>query len=121
MNDDRVSGPDEVHGYRTWSLSVSAPREVLMFRYRRRALASARALEQAVDSQLACVTRLPDDARRRSADHLAELVTLAQAYRAYARGWISYRELENRGRIATARLSHLRSPHPAAAHLTERD
>ncbi|WP_285610774.1 hypothetical protein [Actinokineospora globicatena] len=121
MNDDRVSGPDEVHGYRTWSLSVSAPREVLMFRYRRRALASARALDQAVNSQLACVARLPEDARRRSADHLAELVTLAQAYRAYARGWISYRELENRGRIATARLSHLRSPHPAAAHLTERD
>ncbi|WP_051385474.1 hypothetical protein [Actinokineospora inagensis] len=92
-----------------------------MFRNRRRALASARALDQAVDSQLAAVAKLPEDARRRSADHLAELVLLAQAYRHYARGWISHRELANRGRSATARLAHLRSPRPAPAHLTEQD
>ncbi|GLZ41296.1 hypothetical protein [Actinokineospora sp. NBRC 105648] len=86
-----------------------------------RALASARVLDRAVDNQLACVAGLPADARERAADHLAELVLLAQAYRHYANGWISHRELDHRGRRATARLTELRAARPTAAHLTERD
>ena len=69
------------------------------FRSRRvkRALDSARVLDEVVANQLALVSRLPEDGRRRAADFLAELVMLAQAYRHYAAGWISRRELERRG------------------------
>ncbi|WP_018686948.1 hypothetical protein [Actinokineospora enzanensis] len=84
-------------------------------------MASAEVLDRAVDGQLAQVARLPEDARRHSADHLAELVLLARDYRRYALGWISRRELDRRGRAATARLADLRATRLATAHLTEQD
>ncbi|RKT84346.1 hypothetical protein SAMN05421805_103273 [Saccharopolyspora antimicrobica] len=74
-------------------------------RWRRaRALRSAQVLDDVVDSQVASLPLLPADVRRRHADHLAELVLLAQNYRYYAKGWITRRELERRGRAALLRL-----------------
>ncbi|PPK68140.1 hypothetical protein V5P93_000044 [Actinokineospora auranticolor] len=87
----------------------------------RRAVTTADILDRAVDNQLPALDRLPADARRRAADHLAELALLAEAYRQYARGRITKRELHRRGRQATARLTELRLTRLAAAHLTERD
>lgn len=94
-----------------------------LFRSRRarRALDSARVLDDVVANQLALVSRLPEDGRRRAADFLAELVMLAQAYRHYAAGWISRRELERRGLNAMRRLAELRQRQPSAAQFTERD
>lgn len=74
----------------------------------RRALRSAEMLDEMVDKQAALLPRLPEDSRRRSAEHLAELVMLAQAYRHCAAGWISHRELQRRGRAALDRLDSLR-------------
>ncbi|QIZ35311.1 hypothetical protein [Saccharopolyspora sp. ASAGF58] len=74
-------------------------------RWRRtRALRAARVLDDVVDSQVASLPRLPEELRIRHADHLAELVLLAQAYRHYAVGWITWRQLECRGRLAVQRL-----------------
>ncbi|MDA3629038.1 hypothetical protein OU415_26630 [Saccharopolyspora sp. WRP15-2] len=74
-------------------------------RWRRtRALRSAQVLDDVVDSQAASLSLLPPDLRRRQADHLAELALLAQDYRHYAKGWITRRELERRGRAALLRL-----------------
>ena len=87
---------------------------------RRRALRSARLLDEIVDSQLPLLSGLSEQQRRRSADYLAELVTLAQAYRHYAAGWISRRELERRGRLVLAHIRVLRSQR-SSAQLTEQD
>lgn len=86
----------------------------------RRALRTAQLLDEVVDSQLPLLTALPEARRRRSADYLAELVMLSQAYRHYAAGWIDRRELERRGQGVLGRLSVLRQQ-PSAAQLTERD
>lgn len=69
-----------------------------------KALRAATALDRLVDAQLPLLPGLGDDARRRRADHLAELVMLAQSYRQYAYGWIGRRELDRRGRRAVTRL-----------------
>jgi hypothetical protein len=83
-------------------------------------LRSARLLDEVVDSQLPLLAALSERQRRRSADYLAELVTLAQAYRHYAGGWIDRRELERRGRLALERIEMMRSRR-SPAQLTERD
>ncbi|MGW1681741.1 hypothetical protein [Saccharopolyspora sp. NPDC002376] len=72
--------------------------------HRTRALRSAQVLDDVVDSQVASLPLLPPDLRRRQADHLAELVLLAQNHRHYAKGWITCRELERRSRAALLRL-----------------
>ncbi|SFS84577.1 hypothetical protein [Saccharopolyspora flava] len=71
---------------------------------RARALASARVLNQIVDDHLRSVGDLPPELREPYADHLAELVLVAQAYRHYAAGWISRRELHRRARAALRRM-----------------
>jgi hypothetical protein len=86
----------------------------------RRALRTAQLLDEVVDSQLPLLTALPEDRRRRSADYLAELVMLSQAYRHYASGWIDRRELDRRGHGVLDRLGELRAQ-PSAAQVTERD
>lgn len=87
----------------------------------RRALDSARVLDEVVAKQLALVSRLPEDGRRRAADFLAELVMLAQAYRHFAAGWISRRELERRGIDTMRRLAVIRHPRSYRTQFTERD
>lgn len=77
-------------------------------------------LDDVVANQLALVSRLPEDSRRRAADYLAELVMLAQSYRHFAAGWISRKELERRGAVTMDRLAELRRPHPRA-QFTEQD
>jgi hypothetical protein len=75
----------------------------------RRALDSARILDQVVENQLPLVARLPEGGSRvRAADFLAELVLLSQAYRHHAAGWITRRELERRGNRTMRRLDHIR-------------
>lgn len=86
----------------------------------RRALRSAQVLDEVVATQLALVSRLPEDSRRRAADYLAELVMLAQSYRHYAAGWISRKELEAKGATTMGRLADLRRPRERA-QFTERD
>jgi hypothetical protein len=78
-------------------------------------------LDDVVANQLALVARLPEDGRRRAADFLAELVMLAQAYRHYAAGWISRKELDQRGLNAMRQLAAIRQRQPSAAQFTERD
>jgi hypothetical protein len=87
----------------------------------KRALDSARVLDEVVANQLALVSRLPEDGRRRAADFLAELVMLAQAYRHYAAGWISRRELERRGLNSMRTLADIRSRRISSAQFTEQD
>ncbi|MFC7618450.1 hypothetical protein ACFQV2_38995 [Actinokineospora soli] len=87
----------------------------------RRALESARVLDDVVESQLALVARLPEPSRQRAAEHLAEMVLLAQAYRHYAQGWITRRALERRARDAAAKMALMRRPSPIHVHLTEPD
>jgi hypothetical protein len=87
----------------------------------RRALDSARVIDEVVNGQLALVARLPEDSRRRASDFLAELVMLAQAYRHYAAGWIDRRELERRGLCTMQRLAEIRRRRPSEAQFTERD
>jgi hypothetical protein len=86
----------------------------------KRALRSAQVLDEVVATQLALVSRLPEDSRRRAADYLAELVMLAQSYRHYAAGWIPRKELERRGAQTMERLTELRRPHEHA-QFTEQD
>lgn len=86
----------------------------------RRALRTAQLLDEVVDSQLPLLTALPEARRRRSADYLAELVMLSQAYRHYAAGWIDRRELDRRGHGVLDRLSELRTQ-PSAARVIDRD
>jgi hypothetical protein len=89
----------------------------------RRALDSARVLDQVVENQLSLVARMPEgNSRVRAADFLAELVMLSQAYRHHAAGWISRRELERRGQLAMLRLSHIRRRSPLSyTQFTEQD
>lgn len=88
----------------------------------RRALASARVLDQVVADQLPLVARLPEASRRRAADFLAELVLLSQAYRHHAAGWITRRELERRGTGAVSRIAVIRRRSSlSSAQFTERD
>ncbi len=89
----------------------------------RRALASARILDQVVENQLPLVARLPEGGSRvRAADFLAELVLLSQAYRHHAAGWITRRELERRGNQAMRRLSYIRRHSSLTyTHFTEQD
>jgi len=98
---------------------------VLRRRWSRRrakqALESARVLDEVVAAQLRLVPGLDDAARRRAADHLAELVLLAQANRYFAAGWISRRELDERGARAMRTLAELRQNQSRLAQLTERD
>lgn len=86
-----------------------------------RALRSARILNEVVETQLPLISNLPADSRRRASDYLAELVMLSQAYRHYAAGWISRRELERRGVVAMERMSTLRRPSAEAPQFTEQD
>jgi hypothetical protein len=86
----------------------------------RRALRTAQLLDEVVDSQLPLLTALPEGRRRRSADYLAELVMLSQAYRHYAAGWIDRRELDRRGHGVLDRLGELRAT-PSAAQVTDCD
>jgi hypothetical protein len=65
-------------------------------------------LDEVVANQLALVSRLPEEGRRRAADFLAELVMLAQSYRHYAAGWITRRELEQHGLNTMQRLAVIR-------------
>ncbi|EWC58328.1 hypothetical protein UO65_6394 [Actinokineospora spheciospongiae] len=87
----------------------------------RRALATASSIERLVGDRVGQVRDLPEDARGRHADHMAELVLLAQAYRHFGRGWISKRELDRRAAAATRELTRLRRAAAPAAHLTDRD
>jgi hypothetical protein len=89
----------------------------------RRALDSARILDQVVENQLPLVSRLPEGgSRARAADFLAELILLSQAYRHHAAGWISRRELERRGNVTMRRLSSIRRRSPLSyTQFTERD
>ncbi|AHH93417.1 hypothetical protein GCM10010174_32380 [Kutzneria viridogrisea] len=86
----------------------------------RRALRTAQLLDEVVDSQLPLLPALPEARRRRSADYLAELVMLSQAYRHYAAGWIDRKELERRGQGVLGRLTTLRKQ-PSAAQVIDRD
>jgi hypothetical protein len=95
------------------------PRKALAARRSRRALDSARVLEDVVQGQLSLVARLPQDSRQRAAEHLSELVMLAQTYRHYARGWIGRAELDRRARESADRLVLLRRPSAEHVHLTE--
>jgi hypothetical protein len=72
---------------------------------RARALRCAQVLDEVVNAQVELLPHLPVEIRQRSADHLAELVLLGQAYRHFAAGWISRRELEHRGEAALVRLA----------------
>jgi hypothetical protein len=89
----------------------------------RRALDSARVLDQVVEHQLPLVARLPEGGSRvRAADFLAELVLLSQAYRHHAAGWISRRELERRGHSTMRRLARIRQRSPLSpTQFTEQD
>lgn len=87
----------------------------------KRALESAKILDDVVNGQLELVSRLPEHGRRRAGDFLAELVMLAQAYRHYAAGWISRRDLEQHGVGTMRRLAEIRSRRSSTAHFTERD
>ncbi|WP_424183666.1 hypothetical protein ACOBQX_16960 [Actinokineospora sp. G85] len=88
---------------------------------RHRALATAIAIERLVDDRVAAVLSLPEESRGRHADHLAELVFLAEAHRAYGKGWLSKRELDRRSAATSRRLHALRVPMPSGAPLTDRE
>jgi hypothetical protein len=98
-------------------------RVIKQSRSARRALDSARVLDQVVENQLPLVARLPEGGSRvRAADFLAELVLLSQAYRHHAAGWITRRELERRGHLAMRRLSYIRRRSPLSrTQFTEQD
>ncbi|WP_433266979.1 hypothetical protein ACQPZF_00225 [Actinosynnema sp. CS-041913] len=84
----------------------------------KRALKAARMLDQVVDTQLPLLASFDEERRRRSADYLAELVTLAQDYRYYANGWIDAKELDRRGHQTMAKLTKLRED-PTARLITD--
>lgn len=87
-----------------------------------RALESARVIDDVVNNQLMLVSGLSEDGRRRAADFLAELVMLAQAYRHFAAGWITHRELERHGIETMRRLAVIRQRRDhSAAQFTEQD
>lgn len=106
-----------------WFVPVAKRRQVTRpSRRARRALASARVLDQVVADQLPLVARLPEASRHRAADFLAELVLLSQAYRHHAAGWITRRELERTGTGAVSRIAVIRRRSSlSSAQFTERD
>ena len=67
---------------------------------RRRALRSARMLDEMVDAQVATVPLLPEDVRPRAVEQLAQLVLLAQVYRRFSAGWIA--QLDDRSGVRRA-------------------
>ncbi len=83
----------------------------------RRALRSAAVLDEIVDGHAALLPRLPESSRAASAEYLAELVMLAASYRHFAAGWISRRELTERGRFTVERIETIRGT--TAGQLTE--
>lgn len=83
----------------------------------RRALRSAQLLDDVVNAQVRLIPNLSPGARESSAEYLAELVMLGQAYRHYAVGWISKCELERRGHETLHRLESLKEV--AVQQLTE--
>jgi len=89
----------------------------------RRALDSARLLDQMVADHMPLMARLSDEAsRHRTADFLAEIVLLSQAYRHHAAGWISRREFERRGEGHLSRIAVIRRRSSlSSAQFTERD
>ena len=88
----------------------------------RRALDSARMLDQVIADHLPLMARLPEASRHRAADFLAELVLLSQAYRHHAAGWISRRELARRGEGHVSRIAVIRRRSSlSSAQFTERD
>lgn len=102
---------------------IPVARVIRQTRSARRALDSARVLDQVVENQLPLVARLPEGGSRvRAADFLAELVLLSQAYRHHAAGWITRRELERKGLSTMQRLSVIRRRSPLTyTQFTERD
>ncbi|MGP4018577.1 hypothetical protein [Saccharopolyspora sp. 5N708] len=81
------------------------PRKLIPNWRRARARRCAQVLDEVVNSQVELLPQLPVEMRQRCADHLAELVLLGQAYRHFAAGWISHRELEHRGQATLRRLA----------------
>jgi hypothetical protein len=73
----------------------------------RRATATAELLDRIVDRDLELVASLPVPQRARPVEKLAALVMLAQAYRHYANGWITRRELRRRRRAIFDELTIL--------------
>ncbi len=71
---------------------------------RRRALRSARMLDEMVDAQVAAIPLLAEDLRARTVEQLAQLVSLAQVYRHFAAGWITRPTFDRRCREIGARL-----------------
>jgi hypothetical protein len=71
----------------------------------RQAAATADLLDRIVDRDLALVRALPVHQRTRPVEKLAALVMLAQAYRHYAAGWITRRELRRRSRATFDQLT----------------
>ena len=104
-------------------VSKLVARAIKQRRSARRALRSARILDQVVENQLPLVAHLPEGhSRTRAADFLAELVLLSQAYRHHAEGWISRRELERRGHTTMRKLSRIRGRSPlSSTQFTEQD
>jgi hypothetical protein len=102
---------------------IPVARVIKQRRSARRALDSARVLDQVVENQLPLVARLPEGGSRvRAADFLAELVLLSQAYRHHAAGWITRRELDRRGVTTMRRLSVIRRRSPVSyTQFTEQD
>jgi hypothetical protein len=103
-------------------MPVARRRQVTSRRRARRALDSARMLDQMVADHLPLMARLPEASRHRAADFLAELVLLSQAYRHHANGWISRRELERRGEGHVSRIAVIRRRSSlSSAQFTDRD
>lgn len=75
----------------------------------RRARSAAQLLDDVVDAQLESLPQMSPNARRRSAEHLAQLVMLAQDYRYFAAGWISDRELRSRANATLTRIELIRT------------
>lgn len=69
---------------------------------RQQAARVAQALDRIVERDLELVRALPMDRRAARVDRLAAIVTLSQAYRCFARGWINRRELRRRVQAALA-------------------
>lgn len=73
-------------------------------------------LDEVVDAQARLLPELSEETRRRSADYLAELVSLSQAYRHFATGWISRAELRRRARDTLVRSEERSARLAGATH-----
>jgi hypothetical protein len=67
---------------------------------RRQAARVAEVLDHIVERDLELIRAIPMDRRAAHAERLAVIVMLSQAYRHFARGWISRRELRRRAQAA---------------------